>query len=123
MALTGRCKCGPNVFHVEDDLPEKLTSCTCSFYSKLGHHYAYFAPDQFKPVQADSDAIYRWNSKTAAKHFCGTCGWDLYADRPDFQRDGSWDGETRRIAVNARLLDVFGAADWPVAVIDGKHLW
>ena len=32
--------------------------------------------------------------------------------------------ERRRIAaVNARLLDNFEAADWPVTVIDGKHLW
>ena len=38
-------------------------------------------------------------------------------------RDGSWDGKTRRIAVNARLLDDFEAADWPVTVIDGKRLW
>jgi transketolase N-terminal domain/subunit len=43
--------------------------------------------------------------------------------QPDFQRDGSWDGKTRRIAVNARLLDDFEAADWPVTVIDGKNLW
>jgi len=42
---------------------------------------------------------------------------------PDFQRDGSWDGKTRRIAVNARLLDDFEAADWPVMVLDGKNLW
>jgi len=38
-------------------------------------------------------------------------------------RDRSWDGKTRRIAVNARLLDDFEAADWPVTVIDGKRLW
>jgi len=42
---------------------------------------------------------------------------------PDFQQDGSWDGVTRRIALNARLIDDFEAADWPVTVIDGKHLW
>jgi hypothetical protein len=51
------------------------------------------------------------------------CGCDVYADSPDFQHDGTWDGQTRRICVNARLLDGFEAADWPVTVIDGKHLW
>ena len=58
-----------------------------------------------------------------ANHFCSACGCDVYADSPDFKPDGSWDGVTRRIAVNARLLDDFEAADWPVTVIDGKHLW
>jgi len=74
-------------------------------------------------TQADSDSLYRWNSKLVANHFCSTCGCDLYADSPDFQPDGKWDGKTRRIAVNARLLDDFEAAEWPVAVIDGKNLW
>jgi hypothetical protein len=36
---------------------------------------------------------------------------------------GKWDGTTRKIAVNARLLDNFEAADYPVTVVDGKHLW
>lgn len=56
-------------------------------------------------------------------HFCSACGCDLYADSPAFEQNGDWDGKTRRIAVNARLLDDFEAADWPVTVIDGKHLW
>ena len=30
---------------------------------------------------------------------------------------------TRRVGVNARLFDGFVAADVPVTVIDGKHLW
>ena len=37
--------------------------------------------------------------------------------------DGTWNGTTRRIGVNARLFDNFEAADWPVTVIDGKNLW
>jgi hypothetical protein len=39
------------------------------------------------------------------------------------KKDGSWDGKTRRICVNARLFDGFEAADWLVTVIDGKNLW
>ncbi|MES2046563.1 MAG: hypothetical protein V4475_22045 [Pseudomonadota bacterium] len=76
-----------------------------------------------KVTLADSDAVYRWNTKAVASHFCPACGCDLYADSPDFQRDGSWDGKARRIAINARLLDDVEAADWPVTVVDGKHLW
>lgn len=123
MPLTGRCHCGRNAFEVDGELPEKLTRCTCSLCSKRGHLYAYYDPAQFKVTQADSDAVYRWNTKAIANHFCSACGCDLYADSPAFERDGSWDGKTRRIAVNARLLDDFEAADWPVTVIDGKHLW
>jgi hypothetical protein len=123
MALVGHCHCKRNSFEIAAELPDKLTRCTCSLCSKRGHLYAYFAPDQFKVTQADSDAVYRWNSKLVANHFCSTCGCDLYADTPAFSQDGKWDGKTRRIAVNARLLDDFDAAVYPQTVIDGKHLW
>ena len=126
MTLTAHCHCGRNAFEIEGELPKKLTRCTCSFCSKRGHLYAYYKPEQLKVTQSDSDAVYRWNTKTIANHFCSACGCDLYADSPDFQGDGSWDGKTRRIAVNARLFEDFEgfeAADWPVTVVDGRHLW
>ncbi len=123
MALIGHCHCGRNAFEVAGEMPEKLTRCTCSFCSKRGHLYAYFRPDQFRMTDATSDAIYRWQTKMVANHFCSACGCDLYADSPAFEPDGKWDGVTRRIAVNARLFDDFEAADWPVTVIDGKNLW
>jgi hypothetical protein len=43
--------------------------------------------------------------------------------QPAFEKDGSWDGKTRRIGVNARLFDGFDAATAAVEVIDGKNLW
>ena len=104
-------------------MPASLTRYTCSFCSKRGHLYAYFAPERFTVTLADSDGVYRWNSRLVANHFCTACGCDLYADTPDFKPDGQWDGKTRRIAVNTRLLDDFEAADHPVTVIDGKHRW
>jgi hypothetical protein len=123
MPLACRCHCERNAFEIDGELPEALTRCTCSFCSKRGHLYAYFRPDQFKVTQADSDAVYPWQTKQVVNHFCSACGCDLYADSPDFGNDGSCDGKTRRICVNARLLDNFEAADWPVTVLDGKHLW
>ena len=123
MTLTGHCHCGRSSFEIDGELPRKLTRCTCSFCSKRGHLYAYYTPDQLTVTQADSDAVYRWNSKKVANHFCSACGCDIYADSPAFETDGSWDGKTRRICVNARLFDDFEAADWPVTVIDGKNLW
>jgi hypothetical protein len=123
MSLTGRCHCGRNAFEVDAPLPPKLTRCTCSFCSKRGHLYAYFDPAVFKVLAADSDAVYRWGTKLIANHFCSACGCTLYADSPAYTREGTWDGATRRIAVNARLFDDFEAADHPLTVVDGKHLW
>jgi hypothetical protein len=123
MAITARCHCGRCVLEVDGELPPALTRCTCSLCSKRGHLFAYYKPDQLRVTQADSDAVYRWNTRLVAHHFCSACGCDLYADSPAFQRDGSWDGVTRRIGLNARLIDDFEAADWPVEVIDGKNLW
>lgn len=123
MALTGGCHCGRNRFEIDGVLPAMLTRCTCSLCAKRGHLYAYYEPERFKVTAADSDAVYRWNTRSVANHFCSACGCDTYADSPDFEPDGKWDGVTRRIAVNARLLDGFEASDWPVTVIDGKHLW
>ena len=101
-----------------------MTRCTCSFCSKCGVLWAYDAPAQFQltPPAAD-DAIYRWNTKLAAHHFCPVCGCGTFTDSPAFEPDGSWDKRTRRIGVNARLFDNFAAVDAPVEVIDGKNLW
>ena len=123
MALIGRCHCGRNAFEVDAELPPALTRCTCSFCSKRGTLYAYFDPAKLRIAEASSDAIYRWQSKMVAHHFCSACGCTVWSDSPAFGQDGSWDGVTRRAAINARLIDDFEAADWPVEVIDGKNLW
>jgi hypothetical protein len=124
MLITGNCHCGRVAFEIRGDVPTALTRCTCSFCAKRGHLYAYYEPAQFHLTTPKSDlATYRWNSKLVAHHFCPNCGCGTFSDSPDFQPDGSWDGETRRIGVNARLLDNFDAATIPVVVIDGKNLW
>ncbi len=58
-----------------------------------------------------------------AHHFCPNCCCGTFSDSPAFQQDGTWDGATRRIGVNARLFDDFDAAEAPITVIDGKNLW
>ena len=68
-------------------------------------------------------ATYRRNSKQVAHNFCPSCGCGTFSDNPAFKPDGSWDGKTRRMGVNARLFDNFDAAVAPVQVIDGKNLW
>jgi hypothetical protein len=124
MPITGSCHCGTTAFKIVGEIPAKLTRCTCSFCSKRGTLYAYFEPAQFHLTTPTTDvATYRWNTNKVAHNFCATCGCGTFSDSPDFKPDGSWDGKTRRIGVNARLFDEFDAAEAPVQVIDGKNLW
>jgi hypothetical protein len=124
MTITGSCHCGKTAFRIEGDIPAKLTRCTCSICSKRGALWAYYQPSQFQvTAPATDDAIYQWNTKLVAHHFCPMCGCTTYSDSPDFQPDGSWNESSRRIGVNARLFDDFDAAEAPVTVIDGKNLW
>jgi len=123
MTITGSCHCGNTAFSIEGELPASLTRCTCSFCAKRGALVAYYQPGQFAMTETSGDAIYRWNTKLVAHHFCATCGCATYSDSPAFESDGKWDGSTRRISVNARLFNEFDAAAAPVIVIDGKNLW
>ena len=124
MAITGSCHCGKTAFRINGDIPATLTRCTCSFCAKRGALYAYYRPEQFvMTTPHENVSTYRWNTKLVAHNFCGACGCATFTDSPDFQRDGSWDGKTRRFGVNARLFDDFDAAEAPVTVIDGKNLW
>ena len=122
--ITGSCHCGKMAFRIEGELPVALTRCTCSFCSKRGALHAYYRPAQFRLTMATGgDAIYRWNTELVAHHFCSGCGCATFSDSPAFESDGTWDGSTRRIGVNARLFDHFDVAAMPVEVIDGKNLW
>ena len=124
MSLTASCHSGTISFPIDGDIPASLTRCTCSICAKRGALYAYYAPEQFHRTSPDAhDAIYRWNTKKVAHHFCAACGCATFTDSPVFEPDGRWDGRTRRIGVNARLFDDFDAAQAPVTVIDGKNLW
>lgn len=122
--ITGSCHCGQIAFRIEGELPGKVTRCTCSFCAKRGALLAYYSPDVFHVTAVvEHDVIYRWNTGLVSHHFCGVCGCATFSDSPAFSRSGDWDGKTRRIGVNARLLAGLIADELPVDVIDGKHLW
>lgn len=124
MTITGSCHCGKTAFEIDGEIPPVLTRCTCSICSKRGHLYAYYEPHQFRLTTPASElAAYRWNTKQVAHNFCPECGCGTFSDSPAFKPDGSWDGTTRRIGVNARLFNNFDAAVAAVQVIDGKNLW
>jgi hypothetical protein len=124
MTIRGSCHCGKITFAIEGEIPAELTRCTCSFCAKRGALVAYYLPDQFTLTSASATlGEYRWNTKQVAHHYCVHCGVSTHSDSPAFEMNGSWDGKTRRIGVNARLFDAFDAASAPVTVIDGKNLW
>lgn len=124
MTITGSCHCGKIAFEIEGVILAELTRCTCSFCAKRGTLYAYYLPAQFRLTTPEADsATYRWNAKLLSHSFFTNCGCGTFSDTPDFQPDGTWDGTTRRIGVNARLFDSFDAATAPVTVIDGRNLW
>jgi hypothetical protein len=124
MKITGSCHCGKTTFEIDGEIPPALTRCTCSFCAKRGGLYAYYTPEQFRLTSPqDNLATYRWNTSQVAHHFCASCGIATFTDSPAFELNGNWDGKTRRLGVNARLLDGFDAAEAPVTVIDGKNLW
>lgn len=123
MPITGSCHCGQIAFRIDGEIPRALTRCTCSFCAKRGALVAYYPPQQFSVTADAGDAVYRWNTRQVAHHFCSGCGIAAWSDSPAFGRDGNWDGHTRRIGVNARLFDGYDAEQAPVEVIDGKHLW
>ncbi|WP_440225082.1 GFA family protein [Dokdonella sp. MW10] len=122
MAITGRCHCGGVTFTAQMLPPISLTACTCSYCAARGALYAYLAPDAFVP-DAKTDAVYRWNTRLVEHHFCATCGCATWSDSPAFARDGAWDGVTRRIGLNARLIDGYDADKAIVETIDGRNLW
>ena len=124
MTVLGRCHCGKTAFEIDGEIPAQLTRCTCSYCATHGALWAYYAPAEFRlTTPTEESAVYRWNTKMVAHHFCDACGCTTFCDSPAFQPDGSWDGTTRRIGVNARLFADFDAATAPVTVIDGKNLW
>ncbi len=48
-------------------------------------------PSQFKvTTSAGADAVYRWNTKMVANHFCADYGCSTFVDIPAFELDGSW---------------------------------
>jgi hypothetical protein len=124
MSVIGSCHCGKTAFRVDAEMPTELTRCTCSFCAKRGALLMYCEPGSFHLTrQPADDAVYRWQTRQVAHHFCAHCGCATFSDSPAFEPDGKWDGSTRRIGINARLLDDFDAALAPVVVIDGRHLW
>lgn len=122
MTIKGSCHCGATKFEVTE-APTSVTRCTCSFCSKRGALWAYYAPAQFLlETPEETIATYRWRTKFVAHNFCPTCGCTTFSVSPDWSK-GEPDFDNPRIGVNARIFDDFDLDAVPVTVIDGKNLW
>ena len=122
MPLKGSCHCRAIQFEIESP-PGEVTACTCSFCSKRGALWAYYAPEQFRLTTSPRRvASYQWGAFMMEHFHCAICGCATHGVGPewvDFQPHPT----RRRINVNARLLDDFDLAAAPVRLIDGKNLW
>jgi hypothetical protein len=121
MTIKGKCYCGATSFEI-DALPESVTACTCSFCSRTGALWAYYAPDEVRFTRLEHDGLFAPNLNR--HHFCTVCGMTTFGESPN------WDLETRqpdlthmKVAINARLLDDIDLAAIRHETIDGRNLW
>ena len=122
MTISGSCHCKATVFEVSE-APANVTKCTCSFCSKRGALWAYYAPSQFSLLTPQANlSTYRWGSRTIKHHFCGVCGCGTFTETPDWST-GEPNFDNPKISVNARLFDDLDLGAVEVVVIDGRNLW
>ncbi len=121
MTITGKCYCGATQFEL-DTPPPSVTSCTCSYCSRTGALWAYYAADDVRFTRREHDQLFA--PRANRHHFCAVCGmttytesptWDLATHQADFSR--------MRISINARLLDDVDLATVEHKIIDGRNLW
>lgn len=117
MALKASCHCNAYRFEVPEP-PQSVLRCNCTFCSKRGSLWAYYAVEQFRLAAApEAMPTYEWGKKTIKHHFCGTCGCSTFAESVN------WETGEPHIAINALLLDDVDVAAIPVEEVDGRTLW
>jgi hypothetical protein len=88
-AIPGRCHCGAIRFEVRGELRD-LVRCNCSLCIRRSAVMHYVAPADFTLLAGrDELATYRFAHRTAAHHFCRTCGvfpffWSDYGGREHY---------------------------------------
>ena len=100
MPIIGSCHCRATTFEVTE-APATLTQCTCSFCSKRGALWGYYAPDQVAFSSTDHLGTYRWGSRTVKHHFCAICGCGTYTETPDWST-GEPDSGSSTLLTNVR---------------------
>lgn len=120
MSVTGTCHCGATRFEIAA-VPESVTACNCTFCSKRGMLWAYYAADEVTIVSESAKAIYNPNGMNR-HHFCATCGCGTFSETPDWST-GEPDMSRMRIGINGRLLDGVDVGTIPLKEVDGRNQW
>ncbi len=115
------CHCGATRFRVPY-LPQKATACTCTFCTKRGVLWGYYAPEEVV-FEADGAASVYSAAGGNHHHFCGRCGCSTWSRIPDWSGAAEGGAQAVRIAVNLRLFDRPDVQALPVEVLDGRNLW
>lgn len=121
MAYFASCHCGGFELQVPS-LPDQATACNCSWCSRIGGLWGYYAPDAVVILKAIADRVYDPNEMNR-HHFCGTCSCLMYNDTPKWDPETSQPTGERQISVNLRMIDDDDAAQLPVVEVDGRDGW
>ena len=121
MPVLGSCHCKATTFEVSQ-APSSVTRCNCTFCSKRGPLWAYYAPEQVAFTSREHDIRYGRAGSPVKHHHCAVCGCTTYTESPvwvDFKPHPT----LTRVSINARLLDEFDLDAVPVEFLDGRNLW
>jgi len=121
MSAIATCHCGGTRIELPD-APTHATSCTCTFCTKSGGLWAYYAPDVPKVVSDVHRGEYT-QSGFNLHYFCSNCGCATYGVSPDWTLGGEGIPEKKKWALNVRLLDDFDLKSLKIVEIDGRNLW
>ena len=121
--LTFSCHCGGTRLAVSR-APTHATQCTCSYCTKTGGLWAYYAPEEIEVLSATHDAIYSPTTPLHEHHMCTKCGCTTYGISPDYSLEDTEVPENKKAAINTRLLDDYALfTALTVDTIDGRNLW
>ena len=101
----GRCDCGAVTITLPA-LPDEMNACPCSYCTRVGAHWGYFAAGTVE-VQGSS-VPYRRAAKRIEFHHCPTCGITTHWIDPD--------GRVKHMGANMRNFAPEVTKDIPVVI-------
>ena len=91
----------------------QLTDCNCSVCTKKGFLHLIVWPEKFRLLKGEGARVaYRFNTGTARRTFCGTCGIHAFytpRSHPD------------KVDVNVRCLEGIDLAALTIVSFDGRN--
>ena len=121
MTTIATCHCGGTRIELPE-APTHATSCNCTYCSKSGGLWSYYAPGVPKILSDTHGAIYA-PSGYNKHHFCANCGCTTYGVSPDWSLEDTEVPTKTKFAINTRLIDDFDLGTLEVTELDGRNLW